>query len=364
MTNQARALLVDDDSSWQQILREILEDMDLTVDSATSFASAVKVTGEPHRIAIVDLCLVESDHHNQDGIRVVDAIKSRDPDCVILMLTGHATVELAVSVLTEHGVSNCLRKEVFQRAEFKRLIQRSLEAAPIKVGQSEAEISHHQIEAGDDIRKLASTARNHEVLIVEDDAGWRGILNELLIETGFQVRVATSFGEALGCLRRGRYAMAIVDLSLAGPAEDRITRVGSEEDLANLEGYRLLATIQSGGIPVIVLSGLSDPERIEKAYNERRIFAYIEKQSFDRRVFLQTIADISSQKDIPNDLDVLTEREQEVLELVAQGKTNKEIAELLVITTNTVKRHLKAVFAKLDIHTRSAAAAKIASLDK
>jgi DNA-binding NarL/FixJ family response regulator len=38
--------------------------------------------------------------------------------------------------------------------------------------------------------------------------------------------------------------------------------------------------------------------------------------------------------------------------------TNKEIAEKLVITTNTVKRHLKSVFEKLDVHTRSAAAAK------
>ena len=38
--------------------------------------------------------------------------------------------------------------------------------------------------------------------------------------------------------------------------------------------------------------------------------------------------------------------------------TNKEIAEALVITSNTVKRHLKAIFEKLKIHTRSAAAAK------
>ncbi len=364
MVSQARALLIDDDSSWQQILREILEDMDLTVDSATSYNNALKLISEPHRIAIVDLCLVESDHYNQDGIRVVDAIKSRDPDCVVLMLTGHATVELAVNVLTEHGVSNCLRKEVFQRTEFKRLISRALEAAPVRKVVKEIPSARGQVEPGINERKPAALARGSDVLIVEDDAGWRGILHELLAESGFRVRAATSFGEALGCLRRGRYSLAVVDLSLAGPAEQRLSGAGSDEELSDLEGYRLLSTIQAGGIPVIVLSGLSDPGQIEKAYNERRIFAYIEKQNFDRRVFTQTISEIREHKELPNDLDVLTEREQEVLQLVAQGKTNKEIAEIMVITTNTVKRHLKAIFAKLDIHTRSAAAAKVANAER
>ncbi len=265
MVSQSRALLVDDDSSWQQILREILEDMDLVVDSASSYAGATKLLSEPHRLAIVDLCLVESDHHNQDGIRIADAIKSRDPDCVILMLTGHATVELAVSVLTEHGVSNCLRKEIFQRGEFKRLIQRSLEAAPVKTVVKELETSRKLAELGEEVRRGQSLKTGSDVLIVEDDAGWRGILHELLTETGFRVRAATSFGEALGCLRRGRYALAVVDLSLAGPAEERLTRSGAEGELADLEGYRLLATIQSSGTPVIVLSGLTDPDRIESA---------------------------------------------------------------------------------------------------
>jgi RNA polymerase sigma factor (sigma-70 family) len=59
-----------------------------------------------------------------------------------------------------------------------------------------------------------------------------------------------------------------------------------------------------------------------------------------------------------SELNALTDREREVLVLLAQGLANKEIAEKLVITTNTVKRHLKAIFEKLDVHTRSAATAK------
>jgi DNA-binding CsgD family transcriptional regulator len=47
-----------------------------------------------------------------------------------------------------------------------------------------------------------------------------------------------------------------------------------------------------------------------------------------------------------------------VLRLVSQGKTNKEIAKALFITTNTVKRHLKSIFEKLDVQTRSAASAR------
>ena len=53
----------------------------------------------------------------------------------------------------------------------------------------------------------------------------------------------------------------------------------------------------------------------------------------------------------------LTKRELEVLRLVARGKTNREIAAELVISDNTVARHLNNIFAKLDVSTRAAATA-------
>ena len=53
----------------------------------------------------------------------------------------------------------------------------------------------------------------------------------------------------------------------------------------------------------------------------------------------------------------LTPREREILACVARGSTNSEIAEALWIAPTTVRRHLENIYAKLGVHTRTAAAA-------
>jgi len=50
--------------------------------------------------------------------------------------------------------------------------------------------------------------------------------------------------------------------------------------------------------------------------------------------------------------DVLTEREREVLTLIAQGLSNQEIADQLVISAKTVNRHRENIMAKLNLHSR------------
>jgi len=53
----------------------------------------------------------------------------------------------------------------------------------------------------------------------------------------------------------------------------------------------------------------------------------------------------------------LSQREAEVLRLVAKGKTNKEIAATLFITANTVKVHLSRILEKLHVRNRQQAVA-------
>ncbi len=57
----------------------------------------------------------------------------------------------------------------------------------------------------------------------------------------------------------------------------------------------------------------------------------------------------------------LSPREREVFDLMVAGLSNKAIAQTLVISPNTVKRHLRAIFDKLEVNSRAAAVAKIFS---
>ena len=59
----------------------------------------------------------------------------------------------------------------------------------------------------------------------------------------------------------------------------------------------------------------------------------------------------------------LTAREREILQTVADGATNREIADQLWISPHTVRTHLQHIFEKLDVSTRTEAAALLRNTD-
>jgi DNA-binding NarL/FixJ family response regulator len=393
----ARALIVEDESAWQALLREILADVGLEVDVASNYETALAtLRSGAHRLAVVDLSLDAADYQNQEGLRVLDALRRSDPACVPVLLTGFATVELAVSVLNEHGAFTCLRKETFRRAQFRDVLRQVLALAPVParlpaavlsfpdppapagveapplLGRRSSRTLTVQKEAAPVVLQApgsgpasaasAASAANaayaggatsaagaaSAALVVEDDAGWRSILGELLAEAGYRVRECSSYAEAFGCLRRGRYAVTVVDLSLAN----------SLEPVANRDGCRVLEKAQAAGIPAIVVSGRGTRENVEQAYGDYGVAAFLEKQGFERAGFLAALAEAVTGSAEENALPELTRREREVLVLLAQGLTNKGIANAMVISTNTVKRYLKSIFEKLDVDSRASATAR------
>ena len=98
------------------------------------------------------------------------------------------------------------------------------------------------------------------------------------------------------------------------------------------------------------LLALSDPSSAERELSAAR--------AVFRQVGAVLMADLaSSLLAPPSPPGGLTAREVEVLRLVASGRSNPQIAAELVLSEKTVARHLSNIFAKLDVGSRTAAAA-------
>lgn len=102
------------------------------------------------------------------------------------------------------------------------------------------------------------------------------------------------------------------------------------------------------------------PGRARSLYLERSGRPYTDREHTLLsllRPYLIRLRDSAARRRRLNNRSGLTGREAEVLSWVARGKTNREIARLLVISPHTVRKHLENIFEKLEVRTRTAAAA-------
>lgn len=61
-------------------------------------------------------------------------------------------------------------------------------------------------------------------------------------------------------------------------------------------------------------------------------------------------------------IDPLTDREREVLEYLAAGYSNRDMAQILFVSEGTIKTHIKSIYSKMDVHSRTQAAARARAL--
>jgi two-component system response regulator NreC len=89
----------------------------------------------------------------------------------------------------------------------------------------------------------------------------------------------------------------------------------------------------------------------------KELLAAIQNVAVGKRAFDKDVLERASEKNtLPPQVEGLTDRELDVLRLAAQGLTNKQIGNVLFISSRTVQGHLQNIYQKLGVSSRAEAA--------
>jgi NarL family two-component system response regulator LiaR len=113
---------------------------------------------------------------------------------------------------------------------------------------------------------------------------------------------------------------------------------------------KVFPAIKAGALGYILKD--SGPAELVQAIHQ----VYRGEPSLEPSIALKMLQELSRPREQPPTPDPLSEREMEVLRLLAQGKSNREIAEQLVIAELTVRTHVSNILGKLHLASRTQAA--------
>jgi DNA-binding NarL/FixJ family response regulator len=180
------------------------------------------------------------------------------------------------------------------------------------------------------------------ILIVDSDDASRLTAVQVAVRLGYDARPTPNAGELIERLGPDRPTLAIVEVELPGPAN-------------GLEVMRQLHEAFDGDLPVILVSAtqtdafdrtaglmLGADDYVSKPVDASELLARV-KRSLRRAV------PVSSNGNGP--------REREILGLLADGRTQTQIATELVISSKTVATHIQHILSKLGVNTRAQAVA-------
>jgi DNA-binding NarL/FixJ family response regulator len=213
--------------------------------------------------------------------------------------------------------------------------------------------------------KPRSTPKKINVWIVDDNPRYCIIVSDALNETK-RVHCSRRFHRCEAFLSALRERVGLPDVILLD------VRMPGISGLASIRRIRELSPLAK----IIILSAYDELRYIFKAFIEGAS-GYLLKTSTSAGQILEAIRvamdggvvldkNISAnlfktlvQKYSPSEKYGLTTREKEIIELIVEGQSSKEVADKLRISDKTVVPHLKNIFHKLDVHNRAMLVAKV-----
>jgi NarL family two-component system response regulator LiaR len=198
------------------------------------------------------------------------------------------------------------------------------------------------------------------VLIVDDHAIVRkGIRALLSTETDIEVIGEAEDGSrAVDQAKKLQPDVVLMDLVMPQmdgiEATHRITADCPKTRVLVLTSFaaddKVFPAIKAGALGYLLKD--SGPEELVQAIQQ----VYRGEPSLDPPIARKVLMELSRPPKKPLTTDPLTEREMEVLRLVAQGKSNRDMAEELVITEATARTHVSNILSKLHLASRTQAA--------
>jgi DNA-binding NarL/FixJ family response regulator len=191
---------------------------------------------------------------------------------------------------------------------------------------------------------LRESAAEKAVLVVDDDRDHCLLVRQLLRPLGFEIRIAATAEEALASVRRDPPAVVLLDVHLPGISGYEVCRqirdeFGDRIAIIFVSGKRKEDFDRTAGL----LLGADD--YIVKPFVPGELIARV-RRAVDRAAGSPAGAAAD-----------LTERELDVLRLLAEGLRQEQIARALFITSKTVATHIQHILAKLGLHSRAEAVA-------
>lgn len=193
------------------------------------------------------------------------------------------------------------------------------------------------------------------VMLVDDHPLMRrGLVQLLAMEASFEVVAEASSGiEAIGLANSVQPDLILLDLNMKGMSGlDTLLALRKEE----IDAQIVILTVSDNPLDIdtLVRSG-ADGYLLKDMEPDALIEALLKSAKGDP-VFSELVQNYLDSNETQNDLfERLTDREFQILQEVAKGHRNKQIADTLFISESTVKVHMKSLLKKLEVPSRTAA---------